>query len=109
MTNPISSVTPFPQLSEISPVSGNVSEKSGSVSGASSGPNFQDLLLKTIERVGESDEQTQKLIEEGLVTGDLNQAEIFIAMKKTDMAYRTMIQIRNQALDAYNELQQMRM
>lgn len=109
MSNPISPITPFPDMSKINPAEANLLSEGNLLPLRAPDVNFQDVLLKTIEQVGSSDEQTQKMIEEGLASGDLNQAEIFISMKKTDLAYRTLIQIRNQAIDAYNELQQMRM
>lgn len=109
MTDSISPVSAFPQLSAISSIQADQLSSLGLSQEGNSGVSFQDVLLKTIGQVAESDEQTQKMIEEGLVSGDLNQAEIFISMKKTDLAYRTLIQVRNQAIDAYNELQQMRM
>lgn len=71
--------------------------------------NFQETLMQSLEQLQQQDNATQSAIEQGLMTGDLNQAEIFMAMKKTDMAYRTAMQIRNKLLDAYNEIQQMRM
>jgi len=109
MAEPISAITPFPNISQINPAESQRLAEGGASPFQTADVRFQDILMKTIEQVGNSDEQTQKMIEEGLAGGDLNQAEIFISMKKTDLAYRTLIQIRNQAIDAYNELQQMRM
>jgi flagellar hook-basal body complex protein FliE len=34
---------------------------------------------------------------------------MFTAVKKADLAFRTMLQIRNKLLDAYNELKNVRM
>lgn len=109
MSDSISPMSSLTQIAPIDPSRENLLSEAGGASVSTAGVNFQDVLLKTIEQVGNADERTQKMIEEGLVSGDLNQAEIFIAMKKTDLAYRTLIQIRNQAIDAFNELQQMRM
>lgn len=109
MTEPISTITPFPNIAQIDPAEVHLLGDRGALQLRTPDVSFQDVLLKTIDQVGASDERTQKMIEDGLAGGDINQAEIFISMKKTDLAYRTLIQIRNQALDAYNELQQMRM
>lgn len=71
--------------------------------------NFQDVLLKSIEHVNELDRQSQSMIA-GAITGEeYTQAEIFTAVKKADLALRTMLQIRNKLLDAYNELKDLRM
>lgn len=65
--------------------------------------------MKSLDQVQSYDNAAQSSIEQGLMTGDLNQAEVFMSMKKADMAYRTMIEVRNKLIDAYNEIQQMRM
>jgi len=76
---------------------------------AASGVNFQDVLLKSLEQVNELDRQSQSLIAGALTGEEHTQAEIFTAVKKADLAFRTMLQIRNKLLDAYNELKDLRM
>jgi flagellar hook-basal body complex protein FliE len=71
--------------------------------------SFQDVLLKSLEQVNQLNQEAQGSIEAGLVGGDLTQVEIFTAVKKADLALRTMLQVRNKVLEAYNEIQQMRM
>ena len=71
--------------------------------------NFQDVLLKSIEQVNQLDRQSQSMIA-GAITGEeYTQAEVFTAVKKADLALRTMLQIRNKLLEAYNELKDLRM
>lgn len=70
--------------------------------------SFQDLLLNSLEQVSQLDQQTQAAVAEGVTGGDLTQAEIMISMRKTELAYKTLIQIRNKLLEAYQELQQLR-
>jgi flagellar hook-basal body complex protein FliE len=82
------------------------SASTGRVGGSVS---FQDVLLKSIEQVNEVDRQSQSMIA-GAITGeDYTQAEMFTAVKKADLALRTMLQIRNKLLEAYNELKDLRM
>ena len=71
--------------------------------------SFQDIMLKSLEKVAEMDQTTQAQISSSLTGGDLTQAEVLSSMKKTELAYRLLLQIRNKVLDAYNEIQQMRM
>jgi flagellar hook-basal body complex protein FliE len=71
--------------------------------------NFQDVLLKSIEQVNELDRQSQTMIAGALSGEEHTQAEMFTAVKKADLALRTMLQIRNKMLDAYNELKDLRM
>ena len=71
--------------------------------------NFQDVLMKSLEQVNELDRQSQSMIAGTLTGEDYTQAEVFTAVKKADLALRTMLQIRNKLLDAYNELKNLRM
>ncbi len=105
MTSPIGFSGGLPPLGRLPPASfepAATGRTGGSV-------NFQDVLLKSIEQVNEVDRQSQSMIA-GAITGeDYTQAEIFTAVKKADLALRTMLQIRNKLLDAYNELKDLRM
>src|SRR5215469_18358052 len=76
---------------------------------AEGAPRFEDVLLKSIEHVNELDRQSQSMIAGALIGEDYTQAEVFTAVKKADLAFRTMLQIRNKLLDAYNELINIRM
>lgn len=74
--------------------------------------DFQDVLLRSLDQVNRLDAESQNAIAQGLAAGgegDMTQAEIFMAVKKADLAFRTMLQIRNKVLEAYNEIKQMRM
>ncbi len=73
------------------------------------GIDFQNLLMKSIGGVNELDRDSQSMIAGALTGEDLTQAEVFTAAKKADLALRTMLQIRNKLLDAYNELKNVRM
>jgi flagellar hook-basal body complex protein FliE len=72
-------------------------------------PRFEDVLLKSLEHVNELDRQSQSMIAGALIGEDYTQAEVFTAVKKADLAFRTMLQIRNKLLDAYNELKNIQM
>ena len=76
---------------------------------AGAGVNFQDVLMQSLDKVNEFDRQSQSMIAGALTGEDYTQAEVFTAVKKADLAFRTMLQIRNKLLDAYNELKNVRM
>lgn len=78
-------------------------------SATAAGPGFQDVLLQSLNQVNELDRHSQTAIATGLAENDLSQAEVFTAVKKADLALRTMLQIRNKLLDAYNEIKNIRM
>jgi len=105
MSTPISFSGGFAPLRPLSPA--EIDPAGGSRAGSS--VSFQDVLLKSLEQVNELDRQSQAIIAGALTGDDYTQAEVFTAVKKADMALRTMLQIRNKLLDAYNELQNLRM
>lgn len=70
--------------------------------------DFRSFLIDSLEKVNqlqtEADQGVQKLL-----TGETdNVAEVFSASKKAGVAFDLLMEIRNKLLDAYNEVQQMR-
>ncbi|QDT46069.1 MULTISPECIES: flagellar hook-basal body complex protein FliE [Symmachiella] len=70
--------------------------------------NFQEALLNSINQVGMQEKQAYAAIESSLVSDEDTQVHAMMAMKKAELAFRTMIQIRNKMVDAYNEIKDMR-
>lgn len=68
---------------------------------------FKDLLVESINEVNRLQaKSTQAQID--LMTGKTdNVAEVFTAMKKSGLAYQTLLQIRNKLLEAYDEIKRM--
>jgi flagellar hook-basal body complex protein FliE len=86
------------------------SAQTGQTSGAKpvTEKDFRSFLLDSLEKVNqlqtEADAGVQKLL-----TGETdNVAEVFTASKKAGVAFDLLMEIRNKLLDAYNEVQQMR-
>ena len=71
------------------------------------GQNFQTYLLDAVGEVNALDEHADHAIEQfvGEGTGDLQ--DVIIAMEKADISFEFMMQIRNKALDAYQEIMRM--
>jgi len=65
---------------------------------------FGDVLKEAIENVVETDNAV-KLDAINLAAGDTDALHMLtIDMAKADLALQTLVQIRNKALDAYNEI-----
>lgn len=73
------------------------------------GLSFQNLLMQSIEQTAATQHAAEAGIEAGLTGGDVTKVEAFAALKNADLSLRMMLQIRNKVLDAYKEIQQMRM
>lgn len=77
-----------------------------SASGSSS-VSFADTLTQAIGNVNELQKTSDKKIQE-LATGRTDDvASVMIATEKADIALRTMMQVRNKIIDAYQEIMRM--
>jgi flagellar hook-basal body complex protein FliE len=83
---------------------------SGAIEGAegAQGTSFKDMLVKSLEQVN-SMQQDADVAFQKLATGQTqNVTEVFSAVQKADLAFKTLMQIRNKLVDAYDDIRQMR-
>jgi len=65
---------------------------------------FSDLLQNTLDQVGRAQHEGDKAIQK-LQSGQAgNLHEVMIATEEADIAIRMLVQMRNKALEAYNEI-----
>ncbi len=69
---------------------------------------FKDLLIRSINEVNSMQQEADRAVER-LITGeDVTPAEVLTAVQKADIAFKLMMQIRNKLVQAYQELQNIR-
>ena len=79
-----------------------------SAPGKTEGKDFKQLLIDSLDQVNRLQQEAQTATEK-LVTGQTdNVAEVFSAVKKADVAFSLMMQIRNQLMNSYTEIRNMR-
>ncbi|MFG0292987.1 MAG: flagellar hook-basal body complex protein FliE [Phycisphaerales bacterium JB065] len=72
------------------------------------GDSFKDLLMENLQKVNSLQNDATKAIED-LSTGKRDDLEtVLMATQKADTAFRMLQQVRNKLMDAYTELQQIR-
>ncbi len=72
------------------------------------GPSFKDLLMKNIEQVNKLQQDAATAIED-LSTGRRDDVDqVLMAKQKADLAFQTLLQVRNKLVDAFEEIKQMR-
>jgi len=83
----------------------------GGVGGASAPgkTNFQDVLFDALNSVNKVDSQAQATVAKQFVDPNSSQVDGYVRMMQADLAFRTLLQIRNKVLEAYNEIRQMQM
>jgi flagellar hook-basal body complex protein FliE len=72
------------------------------------GKEFKQLLMDSLQQVNQLQQEADAKVE-NLATGKSdNVVEVFSAVRKADVAFSLLMEIRNKMLDAYQEIQQMR-
>ncbi len=70
--------------------------------------SFSQLLSGGVMNVNSMQQDATSQINELLTGGDVNQAEVYTAVQKADMAFRMLVQVRNKLMSAYEELNNVR-
>jgi len=69
---------------------------------------FKDLVLGGVGEVNMMQQQADRAVEKLMVGGEIGMAEVLTAVQKADIAFKMMMQIRNKLVQAYQEIQNMR-
>lgn len=76
--------------------------------GAGGQKDFASLMREQLNNVSQMQNEADANVEK-LVTGQSqNVTDVFVAARKAEVAFSLMMEIRNKLVDAYNELQNMR-
>jgi len=95
----------LPGQIQSTPLGGTQSTKS---TGTADGKDFKQLLMDNLNEVNRLQQEAQTATEK-LATGKTdNVAEVFSAVRKADVAFSLLMQIRNQLIDAYSEIRNIR-
>lgn len=75
---------------------------------AEDAPAFKEFLLKALDQVNTMQYDADQAVEQLATGGDVNAAEVLTAVQKADLSFRMMMQIRNKLVQAYQEIQNIR-
>ncbi len=70
--------------------------------------SFPELLASGVMNVNAMQQDANAMIHEMLTGGDVSQVEVITAVQKADMAFRMLVQVRNKLLQAYEEINAIR-
>ncbi|MEL6897242.1 MAG: flagellar hook-basal body complex protein FliE [Planctomycetota bacterium] len=68
--------------------------------------SFTEILGGTLSDVNQMQSGADLAVQKMLTGEQVSQAEVLTAVQKADLAFRTMLQIRNKLVEAYRDLQQ---
>ncbi len=94
--NPLaaSSILPLPSLAQPAAESG--------------GQSFKDCLLNSINEVNSMQHAADQAVEKLAGGGDIDPAEVLHAVQKANVAFQMMMQMRNKIVQAYQDIQNVR-
>lgn len=80
----------------------------GGVTPEQGGPSFKNVLLENLNQVNKLQQEAATAIED-INAGRRDDLEgVLLATQKADLAFRTLLSIRNQVQGAFDEIKQMR-
>jgi flagellar hook-basal body complex protein FliE len=75
---------------------------------AAGGQPFKNILLEALDQVNTMQSQANEAVEQLVTGGEVNPAEVLTTLQKADMSFRLMLQIRNKLVQAYQEINNIR-
>ena len=76
--------------------------------GTAGGQSFQNILLEALDQVNTMQGQANEAVEQLVTGGDVNPAEVLTSLQKADLSFKLMLQIRNKLVQAYQEINNIR-
>jgi len=70
--------------------------------------DFVSMLGQGVSEVNSLQQQSTQSVNEMLTGGDVQPAEVFASVQKADMAFRMLLQVRNKLMQAYEEVNAIR-
>jgi len=75
---------------------------------ATTGQPFKNILLEALNQVNTMQSQANQAVEQLVTGGDVNPAEVLTTLQKADISFRMMLQVRNKLVQAYQEVNNIR-
>jgi flagellar hook-basal body complex protein FliE len=77
-------------------------------SAAGEGTAFKNILLEALDQVNMMQQEADLAVEQLVTGGDVNPAEVLTTLQKADMSFKLMLQIRNKLVQAWQEVNNIR-
>ena len=78
----------------------------GQANATSKTPSVVDFMIDKASEVNKMQHRADSMVHDLLTGGDVNSAEVLTSVQKADMAFRTLLQVRNKLIEAYHEVLQ---
>ncbi len=75
----------------------------------STAPNsFIEMMQSGVQQVNNAQQNASASVNELLTGGEVSEVEVFTSVQKADMAFRMLVQVRNKLVQAYEEINSIR-
>ena len=101
-------MTPISSLPLSPPISLAPSQSPGAAPAGSASQPFKNILLEALDQVNSMQHQADQAVQQLVTGGDANPAEVLTTLQKADMSFKLMLQIRNKLVQAYQEVNNIR-
>ena len=72
------------------------------------GQQFKNILVEALNQVNTMQGQANEAVQQLVTGGEVNPAEVLTTLQKADISFRMMLQIRNKLVQAYQEVNNIR-
>src|SRR5688572_23995374 len=98
-------MTPISSIPPSLPITPALAPRSA---GQANGQPFKNILLEALDQVNSMQTEANQAVEQLVTGGDVNPAEVLTTLQKADMSFKLMMQIRNKLVQAYQEINNIR-
>lgn len=70
--------------------------------------SFAQFMMGALNEVNTMQQQADTAVEQLFTGGEANAAEVLTAVQKADMSFKMLLQIRNKLVEAYQQIQDIR-
>jgi flagellar hook-basal body complex protein FliE len=99
-------MTSISSLTSLSPASAGIAARPQAATEAQK--PFKDFMLEALNEVNTMQQDADKAVQQLVTGGDANAAEVLTTLQKADMSFKLMMQIRNKLVQAYQEVNNIR-
>jgi flagellar hook-basal body complex protein FliE len=69
---------------------------------------FKNILLDALQHVNQMQHAADQAVQQLITGDDVNPAEVLTSLQKADMSFRLMLQVRNKLVQAFQEVNNIR-
>ncbi|NEY19609.1 flagellar hook-basal body complex protein FliE [Bacillus ginsengihumi] len=88
-------------------ISGNLQNTTSSNSSKGTSNTFSNILKKSIDAVNQQQNTSDQMINKLATGGDVDLYQVLIATQKANITMQTALEIRNKAVEGYQEMMRM--